>query len=240
MHISQLAAASEQKIVRATKLALTISASGNPNHPKWDKARKEMLKLIREGVAINPHYRKITPMVADELARWGDWKNATWIWESVLGSRPYVVAILTNVARGHASMGNTDTAMEYLERAKKLQPRAAGGSVAGGHPAQPHRTGRRGHSSWAARPSTTTSSTTTSPMPLSSWPGGRATTRLASKAMESRMTAWPASRAEGHVQLGNMYASGAKDPDKAPWRLQAGHGAGVRLRAVSADGADTP
>ena len=44
--------------------------------------REEVLRLTREAIAINPHYRKITPIVADELARWGDWKNATWIWES--------------------------------------------------------------------------------------------------------------------------------------------------------------
>jgi hypothetical protein len=29
------------------------------------------------------------------------------------------------------------------------------------------------------------------------------------------MAAWPASRAEGQLQLGKMYASDAKDPDKA-------------------------
>ena len=83
-----------------------------------------MLRLIEEGIAINPHYRKITPMVADELAKWGDWKNAVWIWESVLGSRPYVAAIMTNVARGYAQMGQPDQAMAMLERAKVLQPKA--------------------------------------------------------------------------------------------------------------------
>ena len=83
-----------------------------------------MLQLVREGVAINPHYRKITPMVADELARWGDWANAVWIWESVLSSRPRIVAILTNVARGYAAMGQPDRARAYLMRAQRLAPDA--------------------------------------------------------------------------------------------------------------------
>ncbi len=88
-----------------------------------------MLKQLREGIAINPHYRKITPMVADELARWGDWKDATWIWESVLSSRPYVVAILANVARGYASMGEPAKAMAVSgtrqEAAAAARPRCA-------------------------------------------------------------------------------------------------------------------
>ena len=123
-YISQQAAATEEKIVRAVKMALQISQSGDYNNPKWDKNKREMLTLIKDGVAINPHYRKITPMVADELAKWGDWKNAIWIWESVVGSRPYVVAILSNIARGYAQLGNNDKSLEFLERAEKLQPKA--------------------------------------------------------------------------------------------------------------------
>lgn len=122
--ITQQAAASESLIVRATKIALLVSQSGDYNNPKWIPQRDEMLRLIEEGIAINPHYRKITPMVADELAKWGDWKNAVWIWESVLGSRPYVAAIMTNVARGYAQMGEPDKAMAMLERAKKIQRNA--------------------------------------------------------------------------------------------------------------------
>ena len=123
-YISQQAAECESKIVKSVKIALTISQSGDVNNPKWDKNKVEMLRLIREGVAINPHYRKITPMVADELAKWGDWKNAIWIWESVVSSRPYVTAIISNIARGYMAVGNNDKALENLYRVKKLQPTA--------------------------------------------------------------------------------------------------------------------
>ncbi len=123
-YITQQAAQSEQKIVKATKLALSISRAGDVHNPRWNRTKSELLRLIGEGIAINPHYRKITPMVADELARWGDWRNAIWIWESVLSSRPHVVVLMSNIARGYASTGNPQKALEYLERAKQLQPDA--------------------------------------------------------------------------------------------------------------------
>ena len=122
--ITRAAAESEQKLVQAARIAVSITATGNPNEARLAPLKQEMLQLVREGIAINPHYRKITPIVADELARWGDWANATWIWNSVLTSRPYVVAIISNAARGYASMGRTDKALAYLERAKRIQPRA--------------------------------------------------------------------------------------------------------------------
>jgi O-antigen ligase len=123
-YISNLAAECEKKIVTAVKMALTISQAGNPNSPRNDKTKAEMLLLAREGIAINPHYRKITPMLGDELAKWGDWKNAVWVWESVVGSRPYVVAMMSNIARGKAQLGDIAGALVYLERAKKIQPKA--------------------------------------------------------------------------------------------------------------------
>jgi O-antigen ligase len=124
VYITYLAVVCESRLVRAAKIALNISVSGNPGDPQWQSKKLEMLKLVRQGIAINPHYRKITPMVADELARWGDWDNATWIWESVLGSRPYIVAMLTNAARGHVMAGDYKTAETYLARAKAVQPTA--------------------------------------------------------------------------------------------------------------------
>jgi O-antigen ligase len=123
-YITHQAAECEKKIVSAVKMALTISQSGNPNSPKNEKTKAEMLQLAREGIAINPHYRKITPMLGDELAKWGDWKNAVWVWESVVESRPYVVAMMSNIARGKAQIGDVAGALLFLEKAKKIQPKA--------------------------------------------------------------------------------------------------------------------
>ncbi len=123
-YISAQAVLTEQKIVRAVKMALAVSQSGDYNNPKWNRVKREMLSLTRQAIAINRHYRKITPMVGDELARWGDWQDAVWVWESVVSSRPYIVAIMSNIARGYAQMGDIDKALDYLNRCEKLQPKA--------------------------------------------------------------------------------------------------------------------
>jgi O-antigen ligase len=123
-YITQQAMACETTLVRSIQMALTISQSADPRSPQWEPQKRELLQLAREGIAINPHYRKLTAMLADELARWGDWKNATWIWESVARSRPYVVAILGNIARGYGQMGDMAQAVAYFNRAKALQPNA--------------------------------------------------------------------------------------------------------------------
>ncbi len=123
-YISQQAIAVEQKIVTAVGISLAVSASGDVNHPKWDPFKRKILMLVKEGIEINPHYRKITPMVADELGRWGDWQDAIWVWESVASSRPYVVGIMLNIARGYAQLGNETKAFEYLARCENLQPRS--------------------------------------------------------------------------------------------------------------------
>ncbi|HZY18643.1 MAG TPA: O-antigen ligase family protein [Ramlibacter sp.] len=122
--ISLQATQGERKIVRATQLALAISAAGDWNAPRWRPARDEVVRLTREAIAIHPDDRRIAPAVADELARWGDWRNATWVWESVLRSRPFVVAILTNAGRGHVVLGDTEGARRLLERARAVAPEA--------------------------------------------------------------------------------------------------------------------
>jgi len=122
--LSSQAVQAERRLVRAAQLALSIAHSSAPRDPRWAATKEEMLSLVDQGIAINPHYRKITPIVADELANWGDWENAVWIWESVVASRPNVVAILTNIGRGYVQTGHLGKAKEYLDRARAIQPEA--------------------------------------------------------------------------------------------------------------------
>jgi len=122
--ISWQAIVCESRLTRALKIALTISQSRDPQSPRWEAAKAKMIQLTREGVAINPHYRKLTPSIADALANWGDWTNANWLWRSVLDSRPFVVVLLTNLARGHLHVDDLINAQDYFQRAKLLQPDA--------------------------------------------------------------------------------------------------------------------
>ncbi len=120
---STVAALSESYIVRAVSTALYISRSGiAPSDPVWSSMREGMLDDMRRGIALNPHYRKITPLLADQLGLWGDWENAIWIWESVVASRPYVVGLHVNIARGYLVLGQLEKARGALERARALQP----------------------------------------------------------------------------------------------------------------------
>lgn len=124
IYIAQQAFMCEADIVGATKIALSISRSGQPNDPRWAADKAKLLQLLQEGIAINPHYRKLTPIAADAMAGWGDWKNATWVWESVIASRPNIVVILANAARGYLQAGGFARAQEYMDRAKSIQPTA--------------------------------------------------------------------------------------------------------------------
>jgi O-antigen ligase len=203
-YISQKAAECEAKIVRGVKLALGVSQSGDPSNPRFDRTKGDILKLIKEGTDINPHYRKITPMVADEFAKWGDWRNAVWIWESVVSSRPYVVAILSNIARGYSQLGDMEKALAYLERAKKLQPSAT--SVRSLEVVLLSRTGKEAQALTLARDSIKADLYDYDMVRAAYVLGMRAQDwNLALKALEIQTRVWPGLKPDSLVKEGNVY-----------------------------------
>jgi O-antigen ligase len=219
IYISQQAAAAEQKIIRAVKLSLGISQSRDYNNPRWTRAKKEILALTREAIDINPHYRKITPMVADEMAKWGDWKDAIWIWESVTRSRPYVVAIMSNIARGYAQIGNYEKALEFLARCEALQPKAPAVrslkvillSRSGQEPAA------AALASQYLDEGTYDLDLVNAAYVLGMRKGDYG---MAIKSLEIRIKDWPQLQAESLIKLGNIYA-GQKDDARALWSFTA-------------------
>ncbi|MGE4243044.1 O-antigen ligase family protein [Ramlibacter sp.] len=214
LYVSAQAAKAERKLVHAARLALTINRSGNPQHPQWAATKRELLQLVREGVAINPHYRKITPMVADELARWGDWTNAIWIWDSVLGSRPYVVAIISNVARGYSTIGDMEKARAYLDRAKKLQPDAA--ATRSLEVIVLARSGDEPAAVRLAKASIAAGIVDFDMLNAGITLGARSGDfELVRQSVELRGRAFPQTRVAGYTLLGSMYAGAANDPAKA-------------------------
>jgi len=213
-YISQQAAATESKIVSAVKMALSISASGDVNNPKWDKTKREMLTLAKDGIAINTHYRKITPMLADELAKWGDWKNAVWVWESVVLSRPYVTAIMSNIARGYAQMGNLDKALEYLARCEKLQPKAV--SVRSLKIILMSRSGKEAEAALLAKRYMDEGIYDVDLVNAAYVLGMRKSDfDMAIQGLELRNKSWPANKVDGYLKLAGIYVNNKKDDDKA-------------------------
>ena len=213
-YISQQAAATEHKIVSAVKFALTISNSGDVNNPKWDKTKREMLTLAKDGIAINTHYRKITPMVADELAKWGDWKNAVWVWESVILSRPYVVAMMSNVARGYSQMGNNEKALEFLARCEKIQPKAV--SVRSLKVILMSRSGKEKEAAILAQQYMNEGTVDFDLLSAAYVLGIRKSDfDMAIQGLTLRNKDWPASRQDGYLKMAAIYTSQKKDDAKA-------------------------
>lgn len=213
-YISQQAAATEQKIIHGIKLALSISQSGDYNNPKWDKSKREMMASLKEGIAINTHYRKITPMAADEMAKWGDWKDAITVWESVIVSRPYIVAIMSNIARGYAQLGNNEKALEYLARCEKLQPTAV--SVRSLKVILLSRTGQEAEAARITKESLDAGiydfDLTNAAYILGMRNGDY---DMVIKSLELRGKDWPASKVDALLKLGMVYSEFRKDDAKA-------------------------
>lgn len=206
IYIAQQAIECETKLIEATKIALTIAKSGYPNDPRWQPLKTQMLQLLREGIAINPHYRKLTPIAADAMAGWGDWKNALWVWESVLSSRPYVVVLLANVARAHVHEGDYAKAQEYLQRAQALQPAAP--ALLSLEVILLSKTGREQQAAARAKellekgfvdPDLVQAAYTLG-IRHQDW-------ALSIQALQAGISAWPARAMDGWMKLGNIYSS---------------------------------
>lgn len=232
-YISYKAAECEQKIVQSVKMALSISASGTPNSPRFDKMKREMLQTAREGIAINPHYRKITPMLGDELAKWGDWKNAVWVWESVLSSRPYVAAIATNVSRGHLALGNYEKAFEYLDKAKRVQPKAV--SVRSLEVILLSRTGKEAKALEVAREALADQAMDFDMMNAAYILGVRDSDfEFAIKALKLRNQAVPQQAVDGWMKIAGIYDQYLKDEAKAVEAYRSAYEAGGKANNVLA------
>ena len=230
-YITVQAVRAESLLVGAARLALGITAAGNPQDPRLAPAKAEVLRMVRAGVALNPHYRKVTPMVGDELARWGDWADAIWVWDSVLASRPNVVALLTNVARGYDTLGRREEAMAYLERARAVQPRAA--SVRSLEVLLLARSGQEPLALRRAQEALADGITDYDLLNTSYVLAMRAGDYpLAQTLLQQRMRDWPESRPRGLVELGLIQADGFKDPAKAL--------AAFRLGLATAPAAERP
>ena len=213
-YISQQAAATENKIITAVKMALFISQSGDVNNPKWDKTKREMLMLAKDGIAINTHYRKITPMIADELAKWGDWKNAVWVWESVVLSRPYVVAMMSNIARGYSQLGNDEKALEYLARCEKIQPKAV--SVRSLKVILMSRIGKEKEAAMLAQQYMNEGTVDFDLLSAAYVLGMRKSDfDMAIQGLALRNKDWPESRQDGYLKLAKIYLNHKKDDAKA-------------------------
>ena len=211
-YVTQQAMDAERHIVRAFRLgrdAVKLRAAGGTQSAQ-DKER--MLQNIRAGIAINPHYRKLTAFVAEPLSAQGDWENAAWILESVAGSRPHVAAIWSALASGYSQMGEHPRAMQALQQVKRLKPNAIETRAL-----EIGLLSRAGQDDDATRllGSYYDLGIYNHDMLEMGYAIGYKTHNwpLAIRSLELRNTSWPIQAADGHMRLGKIYAEPAMHDD---------------------------
>lgn len=123
-YITNQARLAEMKIVHALKLSASAFQPQDTAPGSTAATKALMLQEAREGIAITPHYRRLTAMLAEPLSASGDWENTAWILESVAQSRPNVVAIWSGLATAYSRLGQYDQAMQALSEVKRLKPKA--------------------------------------------------------------------------------------------------------------------
>ncbi|OLP06380.1 putative O-antigen polymerase [Rhodoferax antarcticus ANT.BR] len=121
-YISRQAAVAEYKIVHAIHLGLFLTQTLPASAPSMADRKSQMLQDVQEGIAINHHYRRLTAVVAEQLAASGDFRNAIKILETVAASRPNVVAIWAGLAINYAQMGQHEKAHLALQQVERLKP----------------------------------------------------------------------------------------------------------------------
>jgi O-antigen ligase len=124
VYITEQAARAEYKLVRAIHIANGLIKSREADDQQWADRKAQMLQSVREGTAINPHYRKLIAELAEPLAGAGDWGNAIWILDSVVASRPNITAIWAGLAMGYSQLGQHDRAQLAFQQVQRLKPGA--------------------------------------------------------------------------------------------------------------------
>jgi O-antigen ligase len=117
MYIAQQAMLAERSIMGAIHLSNKALRDGTPAPP-------ELMVRLQQGVAINPHYRKLTTRAADQLARLRQYEGALWALETVVASRPHVADIWANLVLLNHHFGKLEKARAALVQLHRLQPDA--------------------------------------------------------------------------------------------------------------------
>ena len=122
--VTYQAASAERSLVQAIVLADSLRQPQHAGDASFNDRKTQALEAVRAGMAINPHYRKLTAEVAEPFAAGGDWANAVWILASVAASRPHVYAIWSGLATGYARLGRHDQARQAFVQVQRLKPDA--------------------------------------------------------------------------------------------------------------------
>ena len=203
--LSVQALRAERKLVSGITLANGYARAARAGSSTAADLKDQALQLAREGIAINPHYRKLTAEIAAPFAAQGDWHNAVWMLESLTASRPHLSALWTDLARGYSILGQHVQAEQAWAQVQRLKPEAL--STATLHATLLAQAGR-GPEAAAVLEQHFEHKAFDWDMVQAGYEIGYKTQNwaLAIQSLELRNSAWPEQTADGFFRLGKLYA----------------------------------
>ncbi|NBX20050.1 MAG: O-antigen ligase family protein [Betaproteobacteria bacterium] len=114
----------ESSIVRSVQTLNLLMATSPLPEAQRRALQQDAFALLKEGVAINPHYRKLTSLAADQFAATGDLEAALWAQNSVAASRPYIPDVHANRVLLYSGLRRPSEAQAALKALEALQPDA--------------------------------------------------------------------------------------------------------------------
>lgn len=212
-YITAQAAQAEYKIVQSIQFGNSAKKLQAIGQALSTERKSLLISNMHDAIKINPHYRKLSTIVAEQLAANGDWGNAVWIWESVASSRPYVPLIWANIAQAYTQLGQYSKALDATRTALRLNKYTPGmraleinllGKLEKNEQAIQLLTNYFDQSNYDY---SLTQSGYLLGLKTKDFP-------LAIRALELRNKTWPKQAADGYFRLGNIYAE-MQDDTKA-------------------------
>lgn len=119
--VSAQAMHAESSIVGSVQLLNKLVLHPDMPAPEREAVQARAFALLQQGVHINPHYRKLTALAADQFAATGNVEAALWAQDSVAASRPYIPDVQANRVLLHSSLQHPQAAREAWEALAALQ-----------------------------------------------------------------------------------------------------------------------
>lgn len=89
------------------------------------RLQEEGTALVHKGMALNPHYRKLLAIPADQLASLGDWAATADVLQHIADSRPHIANVWSNLVLARIELQQADAARVALRELARLQPDTA-------------------------------------------------------------------------------------------------------------------
>ena len=124
LYAFQRGARAEHAILHAVFEAATLPRNTTALDAPALARKTALLDELRRGIALNPHIRKFTPLVAEVLSTQDDWANTAWILRSVVDNHPCVYALWLGLTRAYVHLQQPGLAMDALHHMQQLRPTA--------------------------------------------------------------------------------------------------------------------